>query len=45
MSLEKKTYMTQKEIKVLTAMRSPNWLVNFVPMQLLTNPSTVAPAI
>lgn len=31
--------------KTLTAIRSPNWLVNFVPIQLFTSPNIVEPAI
>ena len=29
--------------KILTAIKSPNWLVNFVPIQLLISPNIIAP--
>jgi hypothetical protein len=31
--------------KMLTAIRSPNWPVNFVPMELFTRPSIAPPAL
>lgn len=45
MHVQAHIYMKEKRKKKhLTAMRSPNWLVNLVLMQLLTKPSIVAPA-